>query len=123
MDTIHDIIAADLAATAFDTDLDETPATEITWDPDDDNITCNAIVGSKEISPGYDDGEDHVEMRMLTVLTADIADPQVGTEVVIGSDTWKVVAVPRSGFGSALVRMAKKAPVARAHQGHTKRMV
>ncbi len=125
MTTIHDIIAADLAATAFDDTVDETPVTEITWDPDGDNITCNAIVGSKSVDPEYDDGEDHVETCPVTVLTADIAEAliQVGVVVVIGADTWKVVAVEKAGFGSARVRVAKKVAVARADAGFKKRMV
>ncbi len=122
MTTIRDIIAADLAAT-FDDTTDETPVVAITWDPDDENITCNAIVGSATISPDYGDGEDHVETRLVTVQTADIADPQKDTVVVIDSVTYKVVEVERVGYGSALVRVAKKAAVARAHEGHTKRMV
>ncbi len=97
--------------------------TQITWDPDNDNITCNAIVGSKSITPGYEDGQDDVEDRPVTVQTADIADPQVGIEVVIDSVTYKTVAIERVGFGSARVQVARKVPVARAHEGHTKRMV
>ena len=123
MTTIHDIITADLAATAFDDTTDETPVVAITWDPDGDDISCNALVGSKSISPDYGDGEDHVETRLLTVQTADIASPQKDIKVVIGSDTWKVVAIERVGYGSAMVQVARKVPVARAHEGHTKRMV
>ncbi len=96
---------------------------EVTWDPGDDEITCDAIVGSISITPDYGDGEDHVETRSVTVQTADIADPRVGDIVVIGLDKWRVVAVERAGFGSAMVRVAGKTPVAREHEGHTKRMV
>lgn len=106
--------------TAFGAD-DE--VTEITWDPDNANIVCNAIVGSKSIVPGYEDGVDDVETRRVVVQTADIADPQIGIEVVIGSVTWKVVEIERSGFGVASVRVARKSPVARAHEGHTKRII
>lgn len=123
MTTIHDIIAADLAATAFDDTVDGTPVAAITWDPDGDNISCNAIAGSISITPGYGDGEDHAETRRLVVQTADVADPRVGIEVDIGSDTWKVVEIERVGNGSAAVRVAKSTPVARADIGHTKRMV
>ncbi len=120
---IQDIIAADLAATAFDDTDDATPVTAITWDPDGDNITCNAIAGSVSISPDYDDGENHALTRRLIVQTADVADPKVGVNVTIGSDTWEVVEVEQVGFGSAAVRVARSVPVARAHEGHKKRMV
>ena len=120
---IREIMAADLAATAFDATAAETPVTAITWDPAGDNISCNAIVGSKNISGDYAEGEDHVTTCRVVVQTADIADPQVGKEFTVGSDTWMVVEVERSGYGLAVLQAAMKAPVARAHEGHTKRMV
>ncbi len=122
MTTIQDIIAADLAV-VFDDTVDETPVVAITWDPDGDNITCNAIAGSATISPDYGDGQDRLETRRVVVQTADVADPQDGDVVVIGSDQYKVVEIERVGYGSAAVKVAKKAAVARAHEGHTKRMV
>ncbi len=123
--TIRDIIAADLAATAFDDTADETPVVAITWDPDDDNISCNAIVSSKNITPGYDNGQDDVDTRRVVFQTADIAEAfvQVGKVLVFGAETYKVSQVERMGYGSAAVRVAKTTPVARAHEGHTKRMV
>ena len=96
---------------------------EITWDPDGADITCNAIVGSVTVEATYDEGEDHIETRFVTVQTADIASPQVGTFVVIDSVRYKVVSVPRVGFGSAQVKVARKDLVAKARPEHTKRMV
>ena len=125
MTTIHEIIAADLAATAFDDTADETPVVAITWDPDGANISCNAIAGSVAITSDYGDGQDRVETRLVTVQTADVAESLIREEVVvvIGSDKWKVVEVERVGYGSAAVQVARKVPVARAHEGHTKGMV
>ncbi len=118
---------SDRVATAFrhlHTAFGEQDGT-ITWDPADANITCDAIVSSKNITPGYDKGEDHIDTRRVVFQTADIAEALVlaGKVLVIGAETYKVYEVEKMGYGTATVKVAKTTAVARSHEGHTKRMV
>ena len=111
------MLAADLAATAFDRDLPETPAVAGVWDPDDAAIDCTLVPMPASIERTDYDGENHITQMDVAVQLSEIASPAIGNVVQIDSVKYRVEGIPFKGCGLATVRLTGLAPVKRHGDG------
>ena len=121
---IDSIAAADLAATAFDTDSSVCPAESGTYTaPGEDAATISAILLAEEKDEDCDDlGKAEVRRRSIIVQTAEVADPKIGGIITVGSDAWRIVGVGDIANGRALLETVIDTDISRHDGEHYKRV-
>ena len=117
------ITAADLAATAFDTDSSVCPAESVTYTaPGAEGITVDAILLPEEKGEETDGvGTEEVRRRSIIVQTAEINDPKIGGTITAGSDVWRIVDVGDFGNGRAVLETVIDTDISRHDEDHYKR--
>ena len=123
MANIDSITAADLAATAFDTDSPGCPAESVTYTaPGVAGVTIDAILMPEEKGEGTDgQGTEEIRRRSIIVQTAEVSDPKIGGTITVGSDTWRIVSAGDIGNGRAVLETVIDTDISRHDEDHYKR--
>ena len=123
MANIENIIATDMAATAFDTAAAESPSQDVTYTPPGgDEVTVTAIVLAEDIENTSDElGETKIRRRDIVISTDVVTSPQINASVTIADENWQVVSVSEAGFGKAVLSLVCGAPQSRHHETHKQR--
>ncbi len=123
MANMDSITAADLAATAFDTDSPVCPAEEVTYTaPGEEGVTIDAILLPEEKGEDTDgQGTEEIRRRSIIVQTAEISDPKIGGIITAGSDVWRIVSIGDKGNGRAVAEAVIDTDISRHDEDHYKR--
>lgn len=109
MTNMDAILAADLAATLFDTSLAESPARDVTYTPkgSDAVIVVGVLLAADTELTDDDDGTvKHINREMIIQLDGDnTIDPQPEDSVTIGTDTYQVAAVTSRDASKAILSL------------------
>ena len=117
---IGDILALDLAATAFDTTATETPAAAVTYTPvSGDASTPDAVVlvDSDDAVIGQD-GEVRTRFATAYILKTDLTTPVAGDSLTHASEAWTVQSFFTVAPGLWEIRLARRDPVEKAREAH-----
>jgi len=110
---IDEILAADLDATAFDAEADESPSESVTYTPSGGAAaTLNAV-----LEPVFADRTDSGDARhdaasrsiiIRTDAVGGIPSPAVGDAVTVAAEGWVVDLVEWKGRGLAMLRLVRQ---------------
>ena len=127
MANIDDILAADLAATAFDPDATESPVESVTYTPaGGEPVVRNVIMTpAEEVRDEDEDGMRKVKRRSATIRTdaeTGIVAPAIDDSINFDSLDWKVAAIEQAGSGIATLTIVTYDAVSKHHETHKRRL-
>jgi len=98
--TLAEQVAADLAATAFDTTAELSPAESATYTPlgGSGSAVSMIFVDDSERKADYPDGQIIGREMVALVQAADVAAPAIHDTITRGEETWTVAAIRDLGL-------------------------
>jgi len=120
---IHDIMAADMAATAFDTDAAESPSEETTYTPPGgEGVTVTVIVLPEDIEAADDEqGATQIRRRRVIMDTGETT-PEIRAELTLESIQWKVTAIDNKRPNHAVLTVVSDTPKSRHYESHKRKI-